>query len=229
MTLAVRHVMLLRVERPVVRVLIVDDHAVFAASLATTLDAEPDFEVVAAVTSAGEALDIAGDGVDVVLSDFRMGGGTGVDLAREIIAQNPEVRVVMLTASHDESVLAAALDAGCTGFVTKSEPLESVIQACHAARAGEAVITPSLLARLLPRMSSSGRKGRNPDLTPREREVLALVVRGLTNQDIADELVLARDTVRNHVASILAKLGAHSKLQAAAIATRRGLVSVPEQ
>ena len=118
-------------------------------------------------------------------------------------------------------------DAGCSGFVTKAESLDTVLAAVRAAAVGEAVINPALLARLLPRLGGRPR-GRNPDLTPREREVLELVARGGTNAQIADELVLSTDTVRNHVSSILSKLGVHSKLQAAAVAVQRGLVTTEE-
>lgn len=209
-----------------VRVLVVDDHEVFGTSLARTLDDEHDIDVVGAVTSVSGALDLIPQGVDVVLSDFRLAETDGVQFARLVRDRWPDVKVVMLTASSDEGVLAAALDAGCAGFVTKSESLTAVIGAIRGAATGEAVITPSLLARLLPRLAQRG-KGRNPDLTKREQEVLRLIVQGKTNKEIADELVLARDTVRNHVASILSKLGVHSKLQAAAIAVQRGLVVPP--
>jgi DNA-binding NarL/FixJ family response regulator len=209
-----------------IRVLVVDDHEVFGASLARSLGDEPDLEVVGAVTSAPAAMTaLEKVGADVVLSDFRLADDDGVSLTRQIADRWPDVAVVMLTASNDEAVLSAALEAGCAGFVTKAESLETVIAAVRAAAVGEAVITPALLARLLPRLSSRPR-GRNPDLTPREREVLTLIVEGGTNQEIADRLVLSRDTVRNHVSSILSKLGVHSKLQAAAAATQRGLVII---
>ena len=203
-----------------------DDHEVFGVSLARALGDEPDLEIVGVATSAATALELCTDDVDVVLCDFRLGDGDGIALTRSLVAAHAAVRVVMLTASNDEAVLASALEAGCSGFVTKSEPLDMVLAAVRGAAIGEAVITPALLARLLPRLGGRP-KGRNPDLSPREREVLVLVARGGTNQQIADELMVSRDTVRNHVASVLAKLGVNSKLQAAAVAVQRGLISPP--
>lgn len=180
---------------------------------------------LASVTTIDDALAHTAT-ADVVVTDYRLGTGDGVQLTRALVDGHPNLAVVMLTASIDESILAAALEAGCSGFVTKAEPLETVIAAVRGAAVGEAVITPSLLLRLLPRLSSRP-GGRNPDLTDREQEVLALVTRGMTNQQIAEELGVALDTARNHVRSILAKLGVHSKLQAAAAAVQRGLVPTP--
>ena len=211
----------------VIRVLVLDDHEIFAASLARTLADESDIQIVGAVTSIPTALAAIEGGVDVVLSDMRLADGDGVSFTRTVVEQWPAVRVVMLTAWQDEAVLADAIDAGCTGFVTKTESLETVLAAIRGAAQGEAVITPSLLARLLPKVSSTRASGPNPDLTPREKEVLGLIVQGGTNQEIAAELFISRATVRNHVASILSKIGAQSKLQAAAIAIRRGLVVIP--
>lgn len=210
-----------------VRLLVLDDHPVFAASLARTLADEPDIDVVGTQHSVADGLAALHTEIDVVLCDFRLADGDGVAFTREALRRQPQLRVVMLTASNDEAILAAALDAGCSGFVTKSEPLDTVIAAVRGAMAGEAVITPALLARLLPRLASRPR-GRNPDLTDREREVLSLIVRGLSNQEIASALTVALDTVRNHVRSILSKLGVHSKLQAAAVAVQRGLVAPPQ-
>lgn len=210
------------------RVLVVDDHPVFAESLARTLADEADIDVAGSEHSVHDGLAALDDSIDVVLCDFRLGDGDGVTFTRQALQRRPDLRVVMLTASGDESTLSAALEAGCSGFVTKSEPLDTVIAAIRAARSGEAVITPGLLARLLPRLSAKPR-GRNPDLTPREREVLALIVLGLSNQEIANELKVALDTARNHVRSILSKLGVHSKLQAAAVAVQRAIVRLPDQ
>lgn len=152
----------------VIRVLVLDDHEIFAASLARTLADESDIQIVGAVTSIPTALAAIEGGVDVVLSDMRLADGDGVSFTRTVVEQWPAVRVVMLTAWQDEAVLADAIDAGCTGFVTKTESLETVLAAIRGAAQGEAVITPSLLARLLPKVSSTRASGPNPDLTPRE-------------------------------------------------------------
>lgn len=208
-----------------IRVMIVDDHQVFAASLARVLGDEDDIDVVATAATAAEAIGAMRGEVDVVLTDFRLTGGDGVQLARELVSAWPEAKVVMLTASNDEAVMAAALEAGCAGFITKSDPLDLVLASVRSAAAGESVVSPAMLARLLPKLVTRGARGRNPDLTPREREVLQAMARGGSNQQIADELFLSRDTVRNHVASILSKLGVNSKLQAVTLAIQRGIVS----
>jgi two-component system, NarL family, nitrate/nitrite response regulator NarL len=207
-----------------INVLIVDDHVMFASCLARVLADEDDMRVVATCADAEGALAAMSDDVDVVLTDFRLTTGDGIQLTRGLVAQRPHLRVVMLTASNDEGVMANALEAGCAGFIIKSDPLELVLSAIRSAAAGESVVSPALLARLLPRLVARPR-GRNPDLTVREREILQAMARGGSNQQIADELVLARDTVRNHVASILSKLGVNSKLQAVTLAIQRGLIS----
>ena len=207
-----------------IRVLIVDDHAMFAGSLARVLDSEDDIEVDATATDHEEALAAMSTSIDVALTDFRLGAGDGIRLATVMLERWPATRVVMLTASSDESVMTAALEAGCAGFIVKTDPLGLVLSAVRSAAAGESVVSPALLARLLPRLVTKPR-GRNPDLTSREREILRAMARGGSNQQIADELNLSRDTVRNHVASILSKLGVNSKLQAVTLAIQRGLVS----
>jgi two-component system, NarL family, nitrate/nitrite response regulator NarL len=209
----------------VIRLIIIDDHQVFAASLARVLSDEDDISVVASAATVGAGLSAMSEEVDVVLMDFRLGSEDGVEATRRLVAEWPHVRVVMLTASHDESVMAAALEAGCSGFITKTEPLETVLAAVRGAAIGESVVSPALLGRLLPRLTSR-RGGRNPDLTQRELEVLTLMAQGGSNQAIADQLDIARDTVRNHVASILSKLGVNSKLQAVTAGIQRGLISL---
>jgi DNA-binding NarL/FixJ family response regulator len=209
--------------RPI-RVLVVDDHEVLASSLAMVLDREPD------IVSAGVAhtLDQARMMVrtvqpDVLLLDHRMPDGDGVSAIPEFRALRPDMGVVVLTASAADHVLMAAIEAGASGFLSKTRSIDEVTAAVRAAAAGESVISPEMLARLLPRFQRAGAYG-STDLTEREREVLSLVAEGLSNAAIANRLVVSVHTVRNHIASMSAKLGAHSKLEALSIAVRQGLL-----
>ena len=133
--------------------------------------------------------------------------------------------IVVLTASTAEHVLVAAIEAGASGFVSKTRGLGELTSAVRAAAAGEAVVSPEMLGRLLPRLQRNRGSTGHAALTEREREVLALVAEGLTNAAIADRLVVSVHTVRNHVANLSAKLGASSKLEALAIAVREGLLA----
>jgi len=132
----------------------------------------------------------------------------------------------VLTASTADNVLLAAIENGASGFLSKTRSLGEVTSAVRAAAAGESVISPELLVRLLPRFSR-GKVHAPDELTEREREVLSLVAEGLSNAAIADRLVVSVHTVRNHIASLSAKLGAHSKLEALSIALRQGLLPRP--
>jgi DNA-binding NarL/FixJ family response regulator len=130
---------------------------------------------------------------------------------------------VVLTASAADHVLVAAIEAGAAGFVSKSRSLDELTAAVRAAASGESVISPEMLARLLPRLQRNGRTRHN-DLTEREREVLDLLADGLSNAAIAERLFVSVHTVRNHIANLSAKLGAHSKLEVLSIAVRDGLL-----
>ena len=209
--------------RPV-RVLIVDDHEVLATSLALVLDDQPDITTVgvAGTIAKAKAL-IVTTTPDVVLLDHRLPDGDGVAAIRELRRLRPSAEVVMLTASAADHVLVAAIEAGAAGFVSKTRGLADVTAAVRAAAAGEAVISPELLIRLLPRLQRGPQAGRS-DLTEREREVLGLLAEGLSNAAIAQKLTVSVHTVRNHIANLSAKLGAHSKLEALSIAVRDGLL-----
>ncbi len=207
-----------------VRVLIVDDHEVLASALAQALDAEPDLVAVgAAGTLERAAALIPTTTPDVLLLDHRLPDGDGVDAVRWLRTLRPSMAVIILTASAAEHVMVSAIEAGVSGFLSKTRSLPEVTSAVRAAAAGEAVISPEMLARLLPRLNRSGRAGRET-LTEREREVLGLLSEGLTNAAIADRLVVSVHTVRNHVANLSSKLGARSKLEALSIAVREGLL-----
>lgn len=210
-------------DRPV-RVLIVDDHEVLAASLAQVLDSQSGISTVgvAGTLARAKAL-LATTAPDVVLLDHRLPDGEGVAAIAELRRIRPSAEIVILTASAADHVLVAAIEAGAAGFVSKTRGLAEVTAAVRAAAAGEAVISPELLARLLPRFQRGTQRAGN-DLTDREREVLGLLADGLSNAAIAERLTVSVHTVRNHIANLSAKLGAHSKLEALSIAVRDGLL-----
>ena len=210
-----------------IRVLVVDDHELVADSLVRVLSLEDDLVTVGVAPTLARARQlVALERPDVVLLDQELPDGHGVDAIGDLLAAHPEVQVVMLTASTSENVLATAMAAGAAGFVSKTSGLGELVNAVRAASRGDAVISPELLGRLLTRMRREpARLGR--DLTDRESEILGLLARGLTNAAIADRLVVSVHTVRNHVSNLSAKLGAHSKLEALAIAMREDLIPPP--
>ncbi len=207
-----------------VRVLIVEDHEVLSSSLAMVLDAEPDLVTVGrAPTLAAARRAIVGTAPDVVLLDHQLPDGDGVDAMDELRALHAGVAFVVLTASTSDAVLVSAVQAGASGFVSKTRGVNEVTTAVRAAAAGEAVISPELLMRLLPRFRGAVTEPALK-LTDREQEVLRLLAEGLSNAAISERLVVSVHTVRNHVANLASKLGAHSRLEVLSIAMRKGLL-----
>lgn len=211
-------------QNPTIKVMLVDDHQMVVQGLLRILGEQSDIEVVA---TAGTVEDAAASArmhrPDVVLMDYELPDGNGIQAAERIRADRPDTKVVMLTSYTDESVLVAAIEAGCSGYVTKHKVVEEVVDAVRAAAAGEALISPAMLARLLPKLRPS-KRGLGSDLTSREIEVLKLLAEGLSNQAIADKLVISVHTVRHHVQNIITKLDVHSKLEAVATAAKEGLI-----
>jgi DNA-binding NarL/FixJ family response regulator len=208
-----------------IRVLIVDDHAVVREGLRTFLDLQDGIEVV------GEA----GDGEqavreaerlrpDVVLVDLVMPKLDGVQTMRALRERVPLARAVVLTSYLDDERLLPAIRAGAAGYLLKSVQPQELARAVRTAAAGEALIDPAVAARLIEALDS-GREDRAEQLTPREREVLALLARGFANKRIAAELGIAEKTVKTHVSNVLAKLGVSDRTQAALYASRLGLGS----
>jgi DNA-binding NarL/FixJ family response regulator len=209
--------------RPV-RVLLIDDHQMFVESLARVLADDDRIDVVGIAATAAAARRLAEQHRPrVALVDFMLPDEDGVELAAGLKAADPGLMAVMLTASTEDRVLVGAIDAGCSGFLTKDRAVTEVVDAVLAAADGEALISPSQLARLLPRLSKTTQSV-GADLTRRELQLLNHLARGQSNKAIAEELHLSVNTIRNYMQSVLIKLGAHSKLEAVSTAVREGLI-----
>ena len=209
--------------RPV-SVLIADDHALLSESLRRALDAEPDITTVGVAGNLRETEELLDrTSPDVLLLDHRMPDGDGIPAIAALKHRHPDTAIIVVTASTSDQTLLAAIEGGAAGFVSKTHGLSDLTSSVRSAGLGEAVISHELLTRLLRGLQHRSAPAR-PGLTVRESEVLQLVGRGLTNAQIADQLVVSVNTVRNHVANISAKLGAHSKLEALVIATQLDLL-----
>ena len=206
--------------RPI-RVAIVDDHAMVAESLKRLLEAEHDMQVVALAVNVAGAIEVARmSQPDVMVMDYGLPDGDGVSATTVIRGEWPGMKVLLLTGSSSSDVVAAALDAGCVGYVEKMNAAASLTAAVRSVHAGEAVLPQAKLGGLLAR----GDAGPEEILTKRERQILKRLERGSSNKAIATELTVSLNTVRTHVQSILKKLGAHSKLEAVSIARRQGVL-----
>ncbi|MEY2434342.1 MAG: cyclic di-GMP phosphodiesterase [Acidimicrobiaceae bacterium] len=210
-----------------IRILVVDDHEIFAHSLVRLLGSRPELKVVGTAGSVSEAVVAAlAYAPDVILMDFELPDGDGPQATEQIKALTPSVKVIMLTARTDDQALVRAIAAGCSGFVKKADAVDVLLEAIVAAHEGETVAPPSDLAPLLRQLRPTHR-GLGSDLTPRELEVLGLIASGSVNKQIAQQLGLSLNTVRNHAQNILYKLQAHSKLEAVATAVREGVIDYP--
>lgn len=213
-------------EAGAIRVLIVDDHELIRETLVFVLKVEQDIEVAATAATGEEALaEARRTRPDVVLMDYLLPDADGAEVTRTIKSERPQTKVVMLTAATGDEVLVKAIEAGCSGFVTKERAVDEIVAAVRAAHVGEALISPSMLARVLPKLTQTV-PSKGFDLTPREHEILTLLAEGQRNQEIADGLGISLYTVRNHIQSILIKTQAHSKMEAVANAVREGLIEL---
>jgi DNA-binding NarL/FixJ family response regulator len=208
-------------------VVIIDDQRMFGESLARLLADEPGIAVLGIAGGATEGVTlVARLKPNVVLVDYQMPDQDGVTTARLIKQANPATMIVMLTGSGEDRVLLGAIEAGCSGFLTKDRAVAEVANAVRAAAAGEAVVSPAMLSRLLPKLKRSYRS-LGDDLTQRERDVLDHLAQGWPNKVIASHMNLSVNTIRNYVQSVLTKLGAHSKLEAVSTAIREGVIVYP--
>jgi len=207
------------------RVVIVEDHRVVAEGLTALLDDHPDLQVVgwAPTVAAAEAFTFA-DRVDVVVADYWLPDGTGVDAVAALRVRWPGAAVLFLSVDDSNEVMLAALEAGASGYLVKSAGGADVISAVRRAAQGEILVPARRLAALLARRRERAERSRRLDsLTPREREILALMSEGMDNREVAAHLHVSYATVRSHVRHLLGKLGARSKLEAVVRAADWGL------
>ncbi|MFI9363565.1 response regulator [Kitasatospora sp. NPDC053057] len=222
-----------------IRVIIVDDQAMVRAGFAALLNAQSDIDVVGDAADGAQALEVTGrTHPDVVLMDVRMPVMDGLEAARKLLdpavpgAHRP--KVLMLTTFDVDDYVYEALRAGASGFLLKDAPPADLIAAVRVVAAGEALLAPSVTRRLIADFARNRpAKRRDPKLrlnglTPRETEVLELIARGLSNQEIAARLVLAEQTVKTHIGRILGKLDLRDRAQAVVLAYESGLVTPGE-
>ncbi|HEX3278603.1 MAG TPA: response regulator transcription factor [Thermoleophilaceae bacterium] len=216
-----------------VRVLLVDDQALIRAGFRMILEAEEDIEVVGECADGTQAIDsVARLKPDVVLMDIRMPEMDGIEATRRIVERDgdPPVRVLMLTTFDLDEYVYDALRSGASGFLLKDVPADQLVAGIRMIAAGEALLAPSVTRRLIAEFSRTapGRAEAPPaldELTPRELEVFKLLARGLSNAELAEELVVSETTVKTHVARVLMKLGVRDRVQAVVLAYESGLVS----
>ncbi len=205
-------------------VVVVDDHRLFAEGLTRLLDVEDDIEVLGTGATGREAVTLVERlRPRVLLLDFDMPEGNGVVTATEIKARWPETMIVMISGSTDDSLLLRAIDAGCSGYLTKDRAASDVASAVRTVAAGEALLSPAAMARLLPRLPKSNR-GMGSDLTERQLEVLAMLARGATNKTVAIAFSCSPEAARDEINGVISALGAHSTLEAVATAIREGVI-----
>lgn len=209
-----------------VRILLADDHAVVRHGLRLTLEAEPDFEVVAEASNGPEAVEAAlQEEIDLAILDISMPRLTGIQVARQLGAQRPDLRVLILSMHDNEQFFFEALRAGASGYVLKSAAHEDLVAACRATMRGEPFLYPRGVAALVREHLEQGRDAVLPDpLSSRESEVVKLIAEGMTSREIAALLSISDKTVERHRANVLEKLGLKDRVALTRYAIRRGLV-----
>jgi DNA-binding NarL/FixJ family response regulator len=213
-----------------IRVLIADDQRVVREGLSTLLDLLPDIEVVGAAADGDEAIELAAEKKpDVVLMDLRMPRCDGVEATRRMREHDADIKVLMLTTYADDRSVVEALRAGARGYLTKDAGAEEIRTAIEQVTRGQAAIDPAVQHHVVAAIAAPGpaRASSNfPDgLTPREAEVLALIAKGLSNAEIADQLVVSEPTVKSHINHLFAKIRARDRAQAVTYAYEHGLVT----
>jgi DNA-binding NarL/FixJ family response regulator len=214
-----------------IRVLICDDHALFRRGLVMVLESEDDIEIAGEAEDGDDAVRKAEElAPDVVLMDVRMPKMSGIEATRAIAEAVPTTRILMLTVSDEEEDLYEAVKAGATGYLLKEISIEEVANAIRAVVTGQSLISPSMASKLLSEFNNLAKQAQQrvlvPKLTDRELQVLKLVAQGMSNREVAEELFISENTVKNHVRNILEKLHLHSRMEAVVYAVREKLLDI---
>lgn len=210
-----------------ITVLLVDDHEVVRQGLRASLEARPDFTVVGEAESGEAAVRLAGEHIpDVILMDLIMPGMDGVEATRQVKNISPRTHIIMLTSYHEDEHIFPALQAGATSYILKDVKMDELAEAIRRAAQGEATLHPRVASRVIQELHGARHLELNPftELTGREFEVLKLIAEGLSNSNIATQLVISESTVKGHVSNILSKLHLADRTQAAVYAWRKGVV-----
>ena len=221
------------------RIMLVDDHTSFRQPLAFMLEREPDLTVVAQAGSLAEAREVLrearedGPEVDVAIVDLELPDGFGTEFVAELLADNPDVHVLVLSAFSDKGTLALAVEAGAAGVLHKSSRIDDITDAVRRLRSGEQLLSQREVIEAVRYVSRTRSEAREAQLmvaklTPRERDVLQALAEGLSDKEIAERLYVGIGTVRSHTTSLLSKLEVRSRLQALVFAVRHGLVEIAQ-
>jgi len=214
-----------------IRLLIADDHALFREGLHALFSALPDIDVVGEAADGATAVtQVDASQPDVVLMDINMPGVNGIEATRRVLSNHPQLGIIMVTMLEDDASVFAAMRAGARGYVLKGAHHEEILQAIRAVAAGQAVFGPAIAARMMnffQGLNSAPQTGSSvaafPDLTEREREVLTLMAKGVSNKDIAEKLFISMKTASNHITNIFSKLQVADRAQAVLRARDAGL------
>jgi len=205
----------------IIKILITDDHPVVRSGIHGMLETESDFDVIAEAKNGREALKLVEKFTpDVVLMDLRMPEMEGVEAITKIKESHPNIHILVLTTFDTDADIVRAVEAGATGYLLKDAPREELFRAVRATARGEAALAPTVASRLMGKMRSSGEEA----LSPREIDVLMLVARGASNQDVAEKLHISKATVKSHLMQIYQKLGVSDRTAAATTAIERGII-----
>lgn len=210
-----------------ITVLLVDDHEFVRQGVRSFLEARPEYVVVGEAGSGTQAVILAAEfAPDVVLMDLIMPDMDGVEATRQVKDISPRTQIVVLTSFHEDEFVFPALEAGATSYILKDVGMDELAEAIAGAARGEVTLHPRVAARIIQELHGTKRADISPftELTPREMEVLKLIAQGLSNSDIAEQLVLSEHTVKGHVSNILSKLHLADRTQAAVYAWQKGVV-----